>query len=402
MKSRISKYNLRLPGWSENTFARLAWRILFVISFFAVLGPLFVNEKPYYCRLDGKSYFPLFTSVTESGLSAAHPSYSPVDWNSTAFERVWRTPVPYSYQTIDLKTGALISPFEKQALPLSQRHWLGTDAIGHDVFAAMIRGCRISLLIGLGSMLLALCIGLFLGSVAAYWGNQHARISGVQLWILLFGLIGMVWIGLLPIAATFRFLLVICAATICGFLLYAAKDRFRNTVAVPFDQLLVGAVSVIDGFPAMFLVVVIVALLPIKGWFVIMLVIALLQWPSMARYSRAEVFKLRESNFIKAAQVMNLPASWILGKHILPFALRPVMVAFIFGVATAISQESTLSFLGIGLPIEEMNWGKLLAQSRSHFDAWWLMVFPGSAIFLTLLSLYVIGNAIQRRLEARY
>jgi peptide/nickel transport system permease protein len=78
------------------------------------------------------------------------------------------------------------------------------------------------------------------------------------------------------------------------------------------------------------------------------------------------------------------------------------MVAFIFGVAMAISQESTLSFLGIGLPIEEMNWGRLLAQSRSHFDAWWLMVFPGSAIFLTLLSLYVIGNAIQRKLEARY
>ena len=159
-------------------------------------------------------------------------------------------------------------------------------------------------------------------------------------------------------------------------------------------------VNIVDGFPAMFLIIVLVVLLPFKGWLVIMLIIGLLHWPVMSRYVRAEVYKMRESNYIKAVQVINLPSYLILKKHILPFALRPVMVSFIFGVASAILAESTLSFLGIGLPLEQMNWGRLLAQSRSHFDAWWLMLFPGGAIFLTLISLYTIGNAWQRKINA--
>ena len=402
MRKRYNNLLAQLPGWKENSYARIAWCILVVFGFLAVFGPLFVNEKPYYCKLEGKSYFPLFTSITESGLSAAHPAYSPVDWNTTHFDAVWRAPVPYSHQTIDLLTGALLSPFDAQPLPLSQRHWLGTDALGHDSVAAMIRGCRVSLLIGIGSALLALMIGLSLGSIAAYWGNTFARISRLQLITFGFGCVLLVLILMLPISAGNRIVMSIGLVVLVALCLFLLKNRFRNVVPIPFDQFLLGAVSVIDGFPAMFLVIVLVALLPFKGWLVIMLVIALLQWPSMARYSRAEVFKIRETNFIKAAQVLNLPATVILGKHILPYALRPVMVAFIFGVATAISLESTLSFLGIGLPVEEMNWGKLLAQSRSHFDAWWLMFFPGCAIFLTMLSLYVIGNAIQRKLEARY
>jgi len=114
---------------------------------------------------------------------------------------------------------------------------------------------------------------------------------------------------------------------------------------------------------------------------------------------RAEVFKMKELHYIQAAQVINLPSWTIITRHIIPFAFRPVMISFIFGVASAILAESSLSFLGIGLPPEQMNWGRLLAQSRSHFDAWWLVVFPGFAIFFTLLSLYVIGNSWQRRLE---
>ena len=178
------------------------------------------------------------------------------------------------------------------------------------------------------------------------------------------------------------------------------RDRFRNTISIPYDHLISGMINIVDGFPAMFLIIVLVVLLPFKGWLVIMLIIGLLHWPVMSRYVRAEVYKMRESNYIKAVQVINLPSYLILKKHILPFALRPVMVSFIFGVASAILAESTLSFLGIGLPLEQMNWGRLLAQSRSHFDAWWLMLFPGGAIFLTLISLYTIGNAWQRKINA--
>ena len=399
MKGMIQRILSKLPAWGQSRYTRISWIILFIIAFFAISGPWIANEKPYYCRLDGKSYYPVFTNISEANLSALHPTHAPVDWHSTDFEAVLRTPVPYSHHTLDLSSGGLVGPFDKQSLSLSRRHWLGTDSLGHDVFAGMIRGCRISLLIGLGSMILAFLIGIPLGSIAGYWGNRGARISWMQLCSILCGIILITFILLLPIGLTSRLVAAVCALLLTSWLTWWMSDRFRNTIKIPYDHIVTGMINIVDGFPALFLVLVLVVLLPFKGWLVIMMVIGLLHWPVMSRYVRAEVYKMRESNYIKAVQVINLPDSLILKKHILPYALRPVMISFIFGVASAILAESTLSFLGIGLPLEQMNWGRLLAQSRSHFDAWWLMVFPGGAIFLTLLSLYTIGNAWQRKIN---
>lgn len=280
------------------------------------------------------------------------------------------------------------------------RHWLGTDTLGRDVLAGMIRGCRVSLLIGLGSMLLALLIGVLLGSIAAYWGNKGKRISWFQLLLVTLILIGTVIIGFLPVALITRVLASLFILAIGLNLIWKSGQAGKQSIALPVDQMIMGTVTIIDGFPAMFLIIILVALLPFKGWLVIMLVIALLRWPVMARYMRAEVFKMRELHYIQAAQVINLSSWKIISRHIIPYAFRPVMISFIFGVASAILAESSLSFLGIGLPPEQMNWGRLLAQSRSHFDAWWLVVFPGFAIFITLLSLYMIGNAWQGKLKA--
>jgi len=162
-----------------------------------------------------------------------------------------------------------------------------------------------------------------------------------------------------------------------------------------------GLISIVDSFPALFIILILLVVFPVQGWITVMMVIALLRWPVMARYMRAEIFKMKESNYIKAAQVLNLPDLKILSSHIIPYAFRPVMVSFIFGVSSAILAESSLSFLGIGLPAEELNWGRLLSEARNHFDAWWLVVFPGSAIFFTLLSIYTIGNVWQKSLELR-
>ncbi len=138
MKKLISLIRT-LPGWSSSIGVRFAWLFLCMIAFLAVFGPLIANEKPYYCRLDGLSYFPLFTSVSESGLSSKHPSHSPVNWHTTKFESVWRTPIPFGYRTIDLKAGSYISPFADLVGSSRFRHWLGTDALGRDVLAGMIR-----------------------------------------------------------------------------------------------------------------------------------------------------------------------------------------------------------------------------------------------------------------------
>jgi peptide/nickel transport system permease protein len=382
----------RLPGWQPYWYVRVAWIFLFVIAFVAVFGPLIANEKPLYCQLDGSTYFPVFSGIGEATLSAAHPEHSPVQWHTTAFDAILRTPIPYSATTIDLQTGATVGPFDEQPVSTRFRHWLGTDIVGRDVLAGMIRGCRISLLIGLGAMLLAVMIGVPLGTIGAYWGNKERKISSFQLMVAMIVLTGIALICFMPVELWLR--LVLFAILIClGYLLLRIPKAQRATIALPIDQWVMGLISVVDGFPGMFLILVLVAILPVKGWVIVTLVIALLRWPSMARYMRAEVFRMKETNYIKAAQLVNLPSLYIMRRHIVPYAFRPVMISFIFGVASAILAESTLSFIGIGLPPEEINWGRLLAQSRNHFDAWWLVLFPGMAIFFTLLSLYSIGNA---------
>lgn len=386
----------RLPGWSQGRDARLAWIFLLMVGLLAFVGPWIANERPFRCTLDGKTYYPIFSGVSEATLSVAHPAHSPVKWNSTAFEKIWRAPVPYSYHTLDLETGALVSPVGTQKSKGRFRHWLGTDTLGRDVLAGMIRGCRVSLLIGLGAMLLATCIGVPLGAISAYWGNTAWRISYGQLLCILISIVAGVWVWFIPIPLIASWLATLIITIFMILILWRSMQTGRQRIPVPLDQVIMGSVSIIDGFPALFLILVIVAILPVKGWVVLMLTIALLRWPSMARYMRAEVFRMREMNFVKAAQVLNLSSFHILFRHVIPFAFRPVMISFIFGVSSAILAESSLSFLGIGLPAEEMNWGRLLAQSRNHFDAWWLVLLPGSAIFLTLLSLYTIGNAYQR------
>ena len=386
--------NLSLP-------AKLSWLFLALVVFVAITGPLISNEKPYYCKLDGKTYFPIFSGISESTLSGLHPNHSPVNWYTTKFESIWYTPVPYSYYTIDLKAGSHVSPFDHQEKSLGLRHWLGTDLVGRDVMAGMIRGCRISILIGLGSMLIALLIGVPLGSLSAYWGNQDWQASLLQILggiILLFLLVYLWW---LPFSISIKLILMI-AIILLGIIAIWIFGRLKTKkISLPLDHFVMGLISIIDSFPGLFIVLILLVVIPIKGWVVVMGAIALLRWPVMARYMRAEVYKIKESNYIKAVQVLNIHHLQILKDHIIPYAFRPVMISFIFGISSAILAESALSFLGIGLPPEELNWGRLLSQSRNHFDAWWLVLFPGAAIFFTLLSLYTIGNEMQKGIEHR-
>ena len=372
-----------------------------MISAIAVFGPLIANEKPYRCTYGGITYYPLFTGTSEAELSAHHPSKLPVDWRTTTFESIWRAPVPYSHSTIDLQSGSHLSPFSSQPLSLRFRHWLGTDILGRDVMAGMIRGCRVSLLIGLGSMLLALLFGVPLGSAAAYWGNRDWKMSWIQLIMLGIIFLMLIYVWWLSLSILVKILFTILIFMIGMAIWYATKKLKAKKIGLPLDTIVMGMVSIVDSLPGLFIILILLVIIPVKGWVMVMASIALLRWPVMARYMRAEVYKMKENNYIRAAQILNLTDFHVLGRHILPYAFRPVMITFIFGVSSAILAESSLSFLGIGLPAEEMNWGRLLSQARNHFDAWWLILFPGAAIFFTLLSLYTIGNVWQKSVERK-
>lgn len=387
----------KLPGWNGGVAAKVSWCVLGVMALLAGFGPLIANERPYLCVLDGKTYFPLFTGITEAELSVRHTAHSPVDWHATGFVRVWRAPVPFSHNTIDLDAGTFAPPGAPAASLRGASHWLGTDSLGRDVLAGMIRGCCVSLVIGFGAMLLALLLGVPLGAVAGYSGNAGWRLTWGQLIALAILVAAGIIIGYSPLRSGWK---VVCQVLVAGIaigMLVLRKPVERGGFAFPTDRAVMGLISVLDGFPGLFLILIVMAVLPVQGWLAVTLVLAGLRWPVMARYMRAEVLKTKSMPHIQSAKLLNLPDRRILWAHIVPYAMRPVLVSFIFGVASAIVAESSLSYLGIGLAADELNWGRLLAQARNHGDAWWLVVFPGAAISMTLIALHVIAESWERK-----
>lgn len=222
----------------------------------------------------------------------------------------------------------------------SARHWFGSTDNGADLLANMIHGTRIALSIGFISTGIAVTIGILIGGTMGYFGGKV-------------DLLGMRFVEVFASIPTFLLLL---------------------TFVANFEPNL----------------------------YVMMVIIGLTGWVGYATYLRAEFFKLRKQDFVQAAVASGLPLSSVLFRHILPNALTPVVVSASFSVASAILAEASLSFLGLGLP-NEASWGKLLNQALGAGGAfhWWLAVYPGMAIFMTVFAYNMIGEALRDALDPR-
>jgi len=218
-------------------------------------------------------------------------------------------------------------------------HLFGTDREGADVLARMIHGTRISLVVGFAAAFVCLVIGVALGAAAGYFGGMT-------------------------------------------------------------DALICRLIEVVTCFPAFFAVLAVLSFLPPRIMWV-MLLIGLVRWPGVARLTRGEFLKLRESEFVTAARAMGLSNGRIIWRHVLPNSMAPIIVSATFGVAGAILIESGLSFLGIG-PVTCQSWGRLLSEFRPYFDvAWWLSVFPGAGIFVTVTAFNLVGEGFRDALDPR-
>lgn len=221
----------------------------------------------------------------------------------------------------------------------SRHHWLGTDRLGRDVMAGMIHGSRISLSIGFVAVGIAVIIGMILGAVAGYFGS---------------------WVDMV-ISRLFEIMLSI---------------------------------------PTFFLLITVAALLP-PSIFLTMAIIGMTSWVGIARFTRNEFLKIRNLDYVTAAIALGVSNRKIMFKQILPNALAPVIVSVVLGIAGAILVESSLSFLGIGVPAELVTWGSILHEGSSSTFAWWLAVFPGAAIFITVLGYYLVGEGLREVLDPR-
>lgn len=223
---------------------------------------------------------------------------------------------------------------EKALMPPSREHPMGTDSLGRDLFSRMAYGGRISLSVGFVAVGIAVLIGVIIGSIAGYYTG---------------------WI----------------------------------------DSVISRFIDIMLCFPTFFLMLSVIAILG-PNIFNIMVIIGVTNWMGVARLIRAEILSLREREFIEAARATGASDMRIIVKHLIPNALGPVLVSATLGIAGAILLESGLSFLGLGVQPPVPSWGNILTEAKSTLGiAWWITVFPGLAILITVLGYNLLGEGLR-------
>ncbi len=235
----------------------------------------------------------------------------------------------------------LIAPYDPNAIDVkaillapSQLHLMGTDGLGRDVFSRMLYGARISLMVGFVAVGIATLIGIVLGAIAGFYRG---------------------WV----------------------------------------DTLIMRTVDVMLSIPTFFLILAVIAFLSPSIWN-IMIVIGLTSWMGVTRLVRAEFLSLRNREFVLAAQALGAKDLRLIFGHLLPNSLTPIIVSSILGIASAVLVESGLSFLGLGVQAPQASWGNILTDGKEYIQfAWWLSLFPGLAILLTVLGYNLLGDGLR-------
>ncbi len=344
------------PGfWSEawrrfrtRKLAMIALAFVVLLALVAIFSPAIAGTKPIVVKYKGHLYFPAM-------------AYFNTAWENPIFTQdKFRKRYPVNLQEKDPESWAVWplsfndpyrrvqdgewperpgNPTQVDGRP-SRLNWLGTDQQGVDVFAQMVHGSRIALLVGFVSMGIASAIGIVVGALAGYFGG---------------------WV-----------------------------DTFLSRI-----------IEVVLCVPTLVLILALLAIIERVTIWHMMAIIGATRWTSIARLTRAEFMKLKQMDFISAARATGIGPIRIMFRYLLPNALAPVLVPVTFGIASAILIESSLSFLGFGAPPPNPSWGTLLSAGRSNYQLWWLIVFPGTAIFLAVLAYNLIGEGLQEATDPR-
>ncbi len=421
--------------FKKNKPAYYSYKILVVLFIIAILSPIIATDQPLYCNYKGVSMFPAFSfnnicTIKDAVGNEEIIQYDIADWKHIDATTIIFAPVAYASNKTDYNNADYVSPGGKQLfidkngkeveMPTKFKHWLGTSKAGEDVLSGLINGTRISLSIGILSMTIASFLGIFLGAIAGYFGDRKLQTTRGAFWTMILGVLLAYYYGFSVrsfaitdafatsgLAVLFQILFSVLIFCIVLFLFYklgklVGKIYFlKKLIFVPVDSIVSRLIEILISMPLLILIISISAIAKEKSMVNLMVIIGLTTWTGIARLTRAEFLRISNLDYIQAAKSMGFKEFRIIFRHALPNALAPALVAIAFGVASAILIESSLSFLGVGVPPTTVTWGSLLNAGREEFSAWWLVVFPGLAIFLTVTIYNLLGEGLRDALDPR-
>jgi len=322
-------------------------------------------------------------------------------------------PLPFSPNETDLEHISQ-PPWEwEQHRAGEPFHWLGTDQIGRDLLANIIFGARTALLISFPAMALAAVLGIYLGSLAGYFGDKgykksigaaFAAIIAILFFLFYFFLADTTFLTQNNFGKQVIFKLLVLVLAILLFKLlrrvFNQVASLRKTISLPLDILILKVIELFQSVPRLLLVLSLATFVR-PSLAVVIGLSAFTYWPGIARLVRSEMLKIKELPYLEAARALGFSDKQIIVKHALPNALTPVIVAFAFGISNLMALESTLSFLGIGIPPDVPSWGRAILGFKKDLSAWWLGLFPGLVLCGAVLSVQTVAQLLIRLINPK-
>jgi microcin C transport system permease protein len=342
MTAASSSLSPRRRAWQRFRRHRLGYwsLIVFLVLFgLSLCAELICNDKPLLVRYEGHWYFPLVQNYPETVFGGDFPT--PADYLDPFIKQRFQQPgnfAVYPLNHYSFNTLNYFAPSPNPAPP-SAENWLGTDDRGRDVAARLLYGFRLSVLFGLALTVIGVFIGTLSGALMGYFGGR-------------------------------------------------------------FDLVSQRAIEIWSSMPELYLLIIFASIFEPSLWLLVVLLSAF-GWMGLSDYVRAEFYRNRTLEYVRAARALGLSNRQIMWRHILPNSLTPVITFLPFRMSAAILALTSLDFLGLGVPPSVPSLGELLAQGKGNLDAWWISLSTFAVLVLTLLLLTFIGEALRDALDTR-